>query len=88
MSISTRISGASLAAATALLFAAGVGQAAEGDQATQEAQVNCYGINACKGQGSCATATNACQGQNSCKGKGVVRTTEAECKDKGGEVRK
>jgi uncharacterized membrane protein len=87
MSNSTRVSGATLAAAAALLFAAGASHAADTEAGAKQADVKCYGINACKGQGICATATNACQGQNSCKGKGVVKTTEAECKAKGGEVK-
>jgi uncharacterized membrane protein len=88
MNQSSRISGATLAAATALLFASGAARAADAGQGAEQAQVKCYGINACKGQGACATATNACQGQNSCKGKGITKTSAEDCKAKGGEVRK
>jgi hypothetical protein len=49
--------------------------------------VKCQGINACKGQGSCASADNSCKGQNGCKGQGWLATsTEKECTDKGGKV--
>ena len=54
-----KINGAMLAVAAATLFSAGC--------ATQEttssetvATVKCAGVNACKGQGACATAQNAC----------------------------
>ena len=30
----------------------------------------CAGMNACKGQGGCKTASHACAGQNACKGQG------------------
>ncbi len=49
-------------------------------------KVDCAGINACKGQGGCATANNGCAGQNGCKGQGVVAMTEEECKAQGGTV--
>jgi hypothetical protein len=48
--------------------------------------VACVGINACKGQGACATASNACAGQNACKGHGMLKVSEKECKAKGGKV--
>jgi len=49
--------------------------------------VKCAGINACKGQGSCASADNSCKGQNGCKGQGWVATDSAkDCTDKGGKV--
>jgi hypothetical protein len=52
----------------------------------QVAKVDCAGVNACKGQGTCKTATSGCGGQNECKGKGVIAMTEAECKAKGGTI--
>jgi hypothetical protein len=67
------------------MFAAGAAQAAEKAKEAPKT-VNCAGINACKGQGSCAGADNACKAQNSCKGKGWVETTEQACKEKGGTV--
>ena len=56
------------------------------DKATKEAKVKCSGVNACKGKGACAGASNSCSGQNSCKGKGWVEVTAKECKDQKGTV--
>jgi len=50
--------------------------------------IQCQGVNACKGKSACHGANNACAGQNSCKGKGWIQTTEKECKAKGGKVGK
>jgi len=77
-------SGMLLATAVASVFMAGPVLAAEG--AAQEAKVSCTGINACKGQSECATASSSCKGQNACKGQGVITTTKKECTDKGGKV--
>lgn len=52
------------------------------------ANVECSGINACKGTSSCQTADSACKGLNSCKGKGWVPETKANCLSKGGKVGK
>ena len=50
-------------------------------------EVHCAGLNACKGQGACKTASNACKGQNSCKGQGYLETASAdECTAKGGKI--
>jgi len=48
--------------------------------------VICDGVNACKGQGSCAGAGHSCAGKNGCKGQGHSKTTAADCKAKGGKV--
>jgi hypothetical protein len=85
MSTSKNTSGLLLATAAAALFLSGSVMAADkGD--TQEAKVTCGGINACKGQSECKTASNACKGQNACKGKGISSTTQKECTEKGGKV--
>ncbi|MEE9395542.1 MAG: hypothetical protein V3V31_00880 [Methylococcales bacterium] len=52
----------------------------------EEAQVHCYGVNACKGQNDCKSANNACKGQGACMGKGFLNMTEPECAEKGGTV--
>lgn len=70
-----KISGAAVATAAALLFAS----VSTPVSAADEAKVKCEGVNGCKGQSACATATNACQGQNSCKGHGYLMLTKAEC---------
>lgn len=67
--------------------------------ADKEAQtVMCYGVNGCKGQGTChgkvdacsgkegCQASVSCKGTNSCKGKGFSKMSKKECKDKGGKV--
>jgi uncharacterized membrane protein len=87
MSHKPRISGAALAAATALLFVSGAVHAGDEAKGAEEAKVKCYGVNACKGQSACAGAKNACQGQNSCKGTGYVVTNKADCEAKEGEIR-
>ena len=65
----------------------GSSAAGEGaDTAESSAKIKCMGINECKGQGACDTATHSCAGQNECKGKGWILATETECKTKGGDV--
>ncbi len=82
--IRNAVRGAAVAAAVCSMFAAGVARA---EEKPKEGAVQCAGINACKGQGSCAGADNACKAQNSCKGKGWVETASAKaCVDKGGKV--
>jgi hypothetical protein len=84
MSNMRAISGASLAAAAALLLVAGC---AGSDKTTQSAEVMCSGINACKGQGACKSATNSCKGQAACKGQGWLPTASAEeCTSQGGKA--
>jgi len=85
MSTSKNTSGLILATAAAALFISGSAMAAE-QGAAQEVKVNCGGINACKGQSECATATSACNGLNACKGQGVNTVTKKECDEKGGKV--
>lgn len=72
----TKLSGAALASAAALLFTSGL-MAAE--NAAEEVTVKCEGGNGCKGKSACHTATNACAGQNSCKGKGYVMLPQDKC---------
>jgi hypothetical protein len=84
MSNVRKISGASLAAAAALILVAGCSTS---DKPAQSAQVQCSGINACKGQGACKSATNSCKGQAACKGQGWLPTASAaECTSAGGKV--
>jgi hypothetical protein len=90
-------------AAQLLTFAVGgmlVGTSAgcKSDENKQEhtAAVNvskhaCKGMNACKAQGGCATATHNCAGKNACKGQGGCATVEHHsckglnaCKGQGG----
>jgi hypothetical protein len=72
------------AAASLIMAGALTARADEGKKGGDMA--NCAGVNACKGQGSCATAENSCAGKNGCKGKGVVEMSAADCAKKGGKV--
>jgi hypothetical protein len=75
MAKSSKISGAAIATAAALLF----GSVAVTTASAEEAKVKCEGVNACKGKSACATAHNSCQGQNACKGHGYLMLSKAEC---------
>lgn len=49
--------------------------------------VKCNGINACKAQSSCQSASSSCKGLNACKGQGWKESrSAAECTSKGGKV--
>jgi uncharacterized membrane protein len=74
-----------IASAAASLFLAGA-VTARAEQKAGADEVRCLGVNACKGQGSCASAHNECKGKNGCKGQGVVKLSAADCKSKGGTV--
>jgi hypothetical protein len=52
------------------------------------AKVECYGVNTCKGTGSCGSGSDSnCAGTNTCKGLGWLSLTKAECDAKGGTVK-
>ena len=53
-------------------------------KAAASSQVQCHGVNACKGHNDCKTADNACKGHGSCKGKGFVALPAASCSNVGG----
>ncbi len=80
----TKMSGLILASAAAALFT--TAPMAYGDSHEKAGEVKCSGINACKGTGECATATNSCKGQNACKGSGWMHASKADCEAKGGKV--
>jgi hypothetical protein len=82
MTTKTAASGAALAFAAATLFAGLTSTMA----VAEEAKVHCYGINGCKGQNDCKTASNACKGQGECKGHGFKSMTLAECNAAKGTV--
>jgi uncharacterized membrane protein len=77
-------SGAVLAAAAFSMAVSGAAFApvAQAD----DAKVHCSGVNACKGQAECKSASNACKGQNACKGHGWISLSKADCDAKGGKV--
>ncbi|MBM3520076.1 MAG: hypothetical protein FJX63_04785 [Alphaproteobacteria bacterium] len=75
-------SGAVLAAAALSFAVSGATiQTAQAD----DGRVMCMGVNSCKGQSACKTATNSCGGMNSCKGQGWLNMTAAECASAGGK---
>ncbi len=81
----TIISGSSIAAAAIALTMSGMSLAPANAKAAKS--VHCFGINTCKGQGSCKSAKNACKGQNSCKGQGWLPEKSAKaCTKMGGKV--
>ncbi len=76
---SIAIAAVTLAMGGATLTLSGVAKAAD--------TVMCMGINACKGQAACKSASNECKGQNACKGQGWLPTkTKTACTSKGGKV--
>jgi uncharacterized membrane protein len=79
------IKGAMIAASVAGMFAMGAARVASaGDKKTEE--VNCHGINSCKGQSSCKGGSNSCAGKNGCKGQGNAKVSKEDCAAKGGKV--
>lgn len=80
---------ASLAALLALSFSAVAANNPPGSSGIAVAasdKVHCYGVNECKGQADCKTATNECKGQGSCKGQGFKATTAKDCLGKEGTI--
>lgn len=77
-------SGAALAAAAATLLLAGAGTAPSADASNYT--VKCFGLNACKGHGSCKSLGNACKGNNACKGQGFKMMSKSTCTAKGGST--
>ena len=80
-----RTTGILIASAAATLFLSGAVTARAEDKAGGD-KVTCHGVNACKGQGSCAGAGSSCAGQNACKGQGNLKMSKADCEAKGGKV--
>jgi hypothetical protein len=73
--VNRKLSGVALAAAAAVMFTT-----VSATAGAQESTVKCEGVNACKGQSACNTATSSCKGLNACKGKGYLLLTEDDCK--------
>ena len=88
--MSNRTAASSLAAmAAAFAFsavAADVPAGASGIAVAASDKVHCYGVNACKGQADCKTATNDCKGQGSCKGHGFKGVMAKACLEQGGTI--
>ncbi len=77
-------SGAALAAA-ALTMALGSASLVAPASAGSSDKVQCFGVNACKGQAACKNASNSCKGQNACKGQGWINTSAEQCDQWGGK---
>jgi uncharacterized membrane protein len=80
----TKTSGALIAATAATLLLGGVAMSSTAKAAEMKAG-HCVGVNACKGNSSCKTASSSCKGQNACKGQGFVELSEDQCKQVGGK---
>ena len=78
-------SGAVLAAAAFSLAMTG---AAFAPAQSEEAKIQCSGVNSCKGTSECKSVASSCKGQNACKGQGWISSTAAECAAQGGTVLK
>jgi hypothetical protein len=74
-----KLTGLALATAAAGLFATANIAPVLAAKHMAESKVQCKGVNGCKGQGACQTATNACKGQNGCKGQGFLEMSKADC---------
>jgi hypothetical protein len=79
-----KATGVALAIGAAAMFSLAPAYASSSD--ASNGQVKCVGGNACKGQGSCKTATNSCKGENACKGKGASMMSKEDCAKAGGTV--
>jgi opacity protein-like surface antigen len=84
--MNTLHSGISFAASAAIVAVAAAATATPSVAADHAKQVNCYGINTCKGTSDCKTAHNDCKGMNSCKGQGFKTMTLEQCKAAGGSL--
>lgn len=82
MRATSRFQGRAIAVAAAAVFAMAPlsAVAAQGEKTG-----HCVGVNSCKGQSDCKTASSACKGQNACKGSGYKETTKADCDKQGGK---
>ncbi len=65
------------------MFGAATG-AAEAPAAAAGKKGECWGVNACKGQGACGGVGHECAGNNACKGKGWLSLTRDECEGRKG----
>lgn len=81
----SKTSGVAIAAAAAALLMSGTIAAPSAN--AQDANVKCFGTNACKGQSACKTAKSECKGLNNCKGLGfTMAENAAKCTAAGGKL--
>jgi len=55
--------------------------------ASSDKKGECWGVNACKGQGACGGDGHTCAGQNACKGKGWLSLTSGDCAGRNGKFK-
>ncbi|MBT3237178.1 MAG: hypothetical protein HOK06_05765 [Rhodospirillaceae bacterium] len=84
MSITTKAAGATLATAAAAMFTMGVAMTPATGTAAE--MIKCMGVNGCKGQSACKTASSSCKGLNSCKGHGFLPMSKEACDKAGGKA--
>lgn len=84
----TKSKGLAIAAVAAVLFTSSAHAFTTGDVAQAAAgQVKCYGVNACKGLGSCGTPNyNNCKGMNACRGMSWLWWDAQSCTQSGGTI--
>ncbi|HKN00815.1 MAG TPA: hypothetical protein VJX23_09895 [Candidatus Binataceae bacterium] len=75
-----------LIASTAAMLLLSGAVTVRADEMSAGKQVSCFGVNSCKGHGSCKTAQNDCKGKNACKGQGNMMMSAEDCNAKGGKV--
>ncbi len=78
--------GLSLAATAALVALSATSTPAFAQSRGAAATVHCYGVNTCRGQSACRTASNECRGQNACRGQGFRELTARQCRAQGGSL--
>lgn len=78
-------SGATLAAAAFALAITGSAMTVS-TPSFAASNIQCFGVNSCKGQSACKTAKSSCKGLNSCSGQGFLEMTKADCAAKGGTL--
>jgi hypothetical protein len=83
--MNTKTKGMFIAGAAAALFLSGAVTARAEEKAGGD-QVMCSGINACKGQGSCAGGRKLVRRSERLQGQGQRQGDAADCKAKGGKV--
>lgn len=66
---------------------ASVNQSRRAAPASADAKGECWGVNACKGQGACGGVGHECAGQNACKGQGWLSLTKSECDGRNGKFK-
>jgi uncharacterized membrane protein len=71
---------AAVAAAIAMSSAGVATSASAHDNKT----VQCFGVNACKGQSDCKSGKHDCKGLNDCKGQGFKDLSASACAAQGG----